>query len=40
MILIHFPVSQATWDQRKSATITIDLYHQNPVTIPIPVQKP
>ena len=36
MILIHFPVPQSTWDQRKSATITIDLYHQDPVTIPIP----
>jgi hypothetical protein len=36
MLLIHFPVSQATWDQRKSATITIDLYHQESVTIPIP----
>jgi hypothetical protein len=35
-ILIHFPVSQSTWDQRKSATITIDLYHQYPITIPIP----
>ena len=36
MILIHFPVPQSTWDQRKSATITIDLYHQDPVIIPIP----
>lgn len=36
LLLLHFPVSQATWDQRKSATVTIDLYHQEPVTIPIP----
>ena len=40
LLLLHFPVSQTTWDQRKSATITIDLYHQESVTIPIPVQKP
>jgi hypothetical protein len=39
MVLLHFPVPQTTWDQRKSATITIDLYHQEPVTIPIPVEK-
>ncbi len=36
LLLLHFPVSQATWDQRKSATLTIDLYHQESVTIPLP----
>ena len=36
LLLLHFPVPQSTWDQRKAATITIDLYHQESVTIPIP----
>ena len=36
MILIHFPVPQSTWDQRKSATITVSLYHQGPQTVTIP----
>jgi hypothetical protein len=36
MVLLHFPVPQSTWDQRSSATITIDTYHQGPLTVPIP----
>ena len=36
MILLHFPVNQATWNSRKSATLNIDLYHQGPLTILIP----
>ena len=36
MVLLHFPVTQAVWDQRKSATITIALYHQGPQTVTIP----
>ena len=36
LVLLHFPVTQAIWDQRKSATLTIDLYHQPPATIEIP----
>lgn len=36
MLLLHFPVDQATWDHRKSATLTIALYHQQPQTIEIP----
>jgi hypothetical protein len=36
LILLHFPVDQATWDHRNSATLTIALYHQQPITIPIP----
>lgn len=35
-VMLHFPVTQATWDQRKSATLHIDLYHQAPISIPIP----
>jgi hypothetical protein len=36
MVLLHFPVAQSAWDQRKSATITLDLYHQGPQTVTIP----
>lgn len=36
IVLIDFPVTQAAWDQRKSATITIDLYYQGPLTVTFP----
>lgn len=36
LLLIHFPVAKEVWDQRKSATITIDLYHQPSVTVDLP----
>ena len=36
MVLLHFPVPQATWDQRSGATLTIDTYHQGPLTVAIP----
>jgi len=36
MVVLHFPATQAIWDQRKSATISIDLYHQDPVVVEIP----
>jgi hypothetical protein len=36
VLVLHFPGTQATWDQRKSATISIDLYHQPPVVVEIP----
>jgi hypothetical protein len=28
MILLHFPVTQAVWDHRRTAFLNIDLYHQ------------
>jgi hypothetical protein len=28
MILLHFPVTQAVWDHRRSAVLNVDLYHQ------------
>jgi hypothetical protein len=28
MILLHFPVTQAVWDHRRTAILGIDLYHQ------------
>jgi hypothetical protein len=36
MVLLHFPIDQAAWDQRKSAVVTIDFYHQGPLTVAIP----
>ncbi len=37
MILLPFPISQAVWDARKSATVRIDLYHQPPLFYDIPL---
>jgi hypothetical protein len=39
IIVLHFPIDQATWDQRKSATLSISLYHQPDATIEIPKQS-
>jgi hypothetical protein len=36
MVLLHFPVTQAVWNARKSAILNVDLYHQGPLTISIP----
>ncbi|MGD0799573.1 MAG: hypothetical protein ABR910_17805 [Acidobacteriaceae bacterium] len=36
MVLLHFPVTQAQWDQRTNATLTITTYSQGNLTIPIP----
>jgi hypothetical protein len=36
MVLLHFSQPQTAWDQRKAATITIDFYHQGPLTVTIP----
>jgi hypothetical protein len=36
MVLLHFPLTEADWNNRKSATVTIDFYHQGPFTVTIP----
>jgi hypothetical protein len=36
MVLLHFPIAQAEWDQRKSASITLKFYNQDPITVPLP----
>ena len=38
MLLLHFPATKDTWEHRKAATLTVDLYHQGPQTIPIPAE--
>lgn len=35
-VILDFPITQATWDARSSATITIDTYHQGALTVAIP----
>lgn len=36
MVLLHYPITQAQWDSRTSATVTVDLYHQGKFTATIP----
>jgi hypothetical protein len=36
MVLLHFPVPQTAWNTRRSATLNVDLYHQGPLSVPIP----
>lgn len=37
-VILHFPVTQATWNNREDATLTLTLYHQQPQTVTIPKQ--
>jgi hypothetical protein len=36
MVLLHFPVTAEVWDRRRSAVLSVDLYHQGPIRITIP----
>ncbi len=36
MVLLHFPISESTWKHRRSATLTVDFYHQPPQTLELP----
>jgi hypothetical protein len=36
MVMLHFPVTEADWNNRKSASVTIAFYHQDPLTLTIP----
>ncbi len=35
-ILFVYNIPQAIWDKRKAATVSIDFYHQDPVTLQVP----
>lgn len=35
MVLLHFPVTEDTWNHRQSAILSVDFYHQAAQTIPI-----
>jgi hypothetical protein len=36
MVLLHFPITKDDWDKSKSASVTINFYHQDPLTVPLP----
>jgi hypothetical protein len=36
MVLVNFPVTEADWNKRKSATVTVTFYHQGTFTVTIP----
>jgi hypothetical protein len=36
MVMLNFPNTEADWKQRKSATVTIGFYNQEPFTVTIP----
>lgn len=36
MVVLHFPVPQKLWDQRSGATITVETYHQGPLSAAVP----
>lgn len=36
MVLFDFPITQDVWNSRKSATVTVEFYHQGSFTIDIP----
>ena len=38
MIIVDFPINQDLWNKRKSASITVDFYHQGQFTAEIPKQ--
>ena len=40
MVIVDFPITQEVWDKRKSASITLDLYHQGQFTADIPKAAP
>lgn len=35
-VVLHFPVPQSAWDRRSSAAVTVDTYHQGPLSAAIP----
>lgn len=36
MVMLHYSATEAMWKQRKSASVTVEFYHQSPITVPIP----
>jgi len=39
MVMLNLPITEADWKNRKSATITIAFYHQEPLTITLPKEQ-
>lgn len=38
MVMLHYSEPESVWKQRKSASVTIEFYHQDPITVAIPRQ--
>lgn len=36
LVLLHFPTTEAAWTQRQSASVTVDFYHQEAITVGVP----
>ena len=36
VVMLHYSATEEGWKQHKSASITIEFYHQDPITVPIP----
>jgi len=36
VVMLHYSATEDDWKQRKSASVTLDFYHQDPITVPIP----
>jgi hypothetical protein len=36
MVMLNFPITEADWNKRKSATVTVEFYHQGSFTTTIP----
>jgi hypothetical protein len=36
VVMLQFPISKSVWDQRQSATLTIEFYRESPVALTIP----
>jgi hypothetical protein len=36
VVLLHYSATEDMWKQRKSASVTVEFYHQDPITAPIP----
>ncbi len=39
MVLLHFPVTKEAWERRRSAVVQVELYHQGPLSITIPIKN-
>ena len=38
-VILHFPVTADAWKTRKDAILTLDLYHQQSLSIPVPKEQ-
>jgi len=36
MVMLHYNATEADWKQRKGASVTLEFYHQRPITVPLP----